>query len=122
MSPPLSWPGEPPETARQWRTYADRSPATPQRMTRGRPRARSATPPELPGHSRFGGLLDERNRTRKCQTVRLHPLRMPVLRRLLLALACIAGSATTLAAQDPDIIRGRVTGPDSVALEGANVT
>jgi len=28
----------------------------------------------------------------------------------------------TLAAQDPDIIRGRVTGPDSLPIEGANVS
>ena len=43
-------------------------------------------------------------------------------RSLALALSALAVFTTASAAQDPDIIRGRVTGPDSVALENAIVT
>lgn len=47
---------------------------------------------------------------------------MPFLRSLALAAAFVLAFGTTARAQDPDIIRGRITGPDSVALEGAMVT
>ncbi|HET9425196.1 MAG TPA: TonB-dependent receptor, partial [Gemmatimonadaceae bacterium] len=47
---------------------------------------------------------------------------MTFSRSLALALAAVAVFATTSLAQDPDIVRGRVTGPDSVAIENAMVT
>jgi hypothetical protein len=47
---------------------------------------------------------------------------MPSLRSLVLAAALLLVGAAKSHAQDPDIIRGRITGPDSVALEGAIVS
>src|SRR5688572_7812084 len=57
-----------------------------------------------------------------CQIHRLHPSEMPSLRPLTLALALVAVFASTAAAQDPDIVRGRVTGPDSLPIENATIT
>ena len=42
--------------------------------------------------------------------------------RLLAILALLAFAPPRARAQDPDIIRGRVTGPDSLPVEGANVS
>src|SRR5689334_1127543 len=47
---------------------------------------------------------------------------MARLRSVLLGLALGLVFATSARAQDPDIIRGRVTGPDSLPLENATVT
>ena len=44
------------------------------------------------------------------------------LRRLLLSLALLLGAAPALQAQQVDVIRGRVTGPDSLPLEDVVVT
>src|SRR5678815_3284016 len=48
-----------------------------------------------------------------------------MIRRLTTAFALFFGLALlpgVLRAQDPDIIRGRVTGPDSLPIEGASVS
>ena len=52
----------------------------------------------------------------------LHRLRMAFLRPLALASALLTLLAASAAAQDPDIVRGRVTGPDSLPMEGVAVT
>src|SRR5688500_18302975 len=57
-----------------------------------------------------------------CQILRLYPTRMPSLRSLAQALAFVVAFGATASAQDPDIIRGRVTGPDSLAIENAIVS
>jgi len=45
------------------------------------------------------------------------------LRRFALSLAlCVFGAATAASAQESDIIRGKVTGPDSLPLENVKVT
>src|SRR5215213_6491089 len=47
---------------------------------------------------------------------------MAFLRPLALALGFAAVFAASAFAQDPDIIRGRVTGPDSLPMENVSVT
>jgi hypothetical protein len=47
---------------------------------------------------------------------------MAILRPLALALGLVAALASSASGQDPDIIRGRVTGPDSLPIENAAVT
>src|SRR4051812_23876617 len=47
---------------------------------------------------------------------------MAFLRPLALALGLVVVSAASASAQDPDIVRGRVTGPDSLAMDGVAVT
>jgi hypothetical protein len=50
------------------------------------------------------------------------PLFMLLRRSLPLAFGFLLALAATASAQDPDIIRGRVTGPDSLPIENAIVT
>ncbi len=45
-----------------------------------------------------------------------------MLRRSLLAAALLCAVASRARAQDPDLIRGRVTGPDSLPIENASIT
>lgn len=47
---------------------------------------------------------------------------MPFLRSLALSLAAVVVFATPALCQDPDIVRGRVTGPDSLPIENALIT
>jgi hypothetical protein len=47
---------------------------------------------------------------------------MALLRPLALALAFCVVAASSAFAQDPDIVRGRITGPDSLPIENATVT
>ena len=47
---------------------------------------------------------------------------MSLRRFALLTSLLLCGATASVSAQESDIIRGRVTGPDSAALEGVNVT
>src|SRR4051812_27973202 len=47
---------------------------------------------------------------------------MAFLRPLALALGLVVVSAASASAQDPDIVRGRVTGPDSLPMENVTVS
>jgi hypothetical protein len=52
----------------------------------------------------------------------VHPRRFQYVAAVFTTLAALAFAPAGLSAQDPDIIRGRITGPDSQPIQNANIT